>query len=120
MIELSGITKRYGAVTALEDVSLTIHQGEVIAIAGENGSGKSTLMKVLSGVVVPDSGQISIGHDNVVNATYQIASSDDIERDAYIVTEKTPSDGLTHKLTCINYTDKYYQNDTDFKNGLIS
>ena len=66
------------------------------------------------------SGQISIGHDNVVNATYQIASNDDIERDAYIVTEKTPSDGLTNKLTCINYTDKYYQNDTDFKNGLIS
>ena len=66
------------------------------------------------------SGQISIGHDNVVNATYQIASNDDIERDAYIVTEKTPSDGLTNKLTCINYTDKYYQNDTDFINGLIS
>ena len=66
------------------------------------------------------SGQISIGHDNVVNATYQIASNDDIERDAYIVTEKTPSDGLTNKLTCINYTDKYYQNDNDFKNGLIS
>ena len=66
------------------------------------------------------SGQISIGHDNVVNATYQIASNDDIERDAYIVIEKTPSDGLTNKLTCINYTDKYYQNDTDFKNGLIS
>ncbi len=65
MIELSGITKRYGAVTALEDVSLTIHQGEVIAIAGENGSGKSTLMKVLSGVVVPDSGQISIGGETV-------------------------------------------------------
>ena len=56
----------------------------------------------------------------MVNATYQIASNDDIERDAYIVTEKTPSDGLTNKLTCINYTDEYYQNDTDFINGLIS
>ena len=60
MISLSGITKRYGAVTALEDVSLSIRPGEVIALAGENGSGKSTLVKVLSGVVVPDGGRIEI------------------------------------------------------------
>lgn len=65
MIELSGITQRYGAVTALDEVSLTIHKGEVIALAGENGSGKSTLMKVLSGVVVPDSGRILIDGEQV-------------------------------------------------------
>lgn len=65
MIELSGITKRYGAVTALDQVSLTIREGEVIALAGENGSGKSTLMKALSGVVVPDSGHILIDGEQV-------------------------------------------------------
>lgn len=65
MITLSGITKRYGAVTALDEVSLTIRPGEVIALAGENGSGKSTLVKVLSGVVVPDSGRIEIDGEAV-------------------------------------------------------
>lgn len=65
MIALSGITKRYGAVTALDEVSLTIRPGEVIALAGENGSGKSTLVKVLSGVVVPDSGRIEFDGEEV-------------------------------------------------------
>ena len=66
------------------------------------------------------SGQIAIGADNVVNAVYQIVSNADNEKDAYLVTEKSPSDGLTNKLTCINYTDKYYQNDADLSNGKIT
>lgn len=65
MITLSGITKRYGAVTAVNKVSLTIRPGEVIALAGENGSGKSTLVKVLSGVVVPDGGRIEFDGEEV-------------------------------------------------------
>ena len=66
------------------------------------------------------SGQIAIGADNVVNAVYQIVSNADNEKDAYLVTEKSPSEGLTNKLTCINYTDKYYQNDADLSNGKIT
>lgn len=65
MITLSGITKRYGAVVALDNVSLSIRPGEVIALAGENGSGKSTLMKMLSGVVMPDSGHIKIDENEI-------------------------------------------------------
>ena len=58
MLEAKGISKRYGATVALEDVDLSARKGEVHAILGENGSGKSTLMKALAGVVVPDSGTI--------------------------------------------------------------
>lgn len=65
------------------------------------------------------SGVISLGYGNVVTATYQIVKDNDKERDSYLVTEKTPSDGLTNKLTCINYTDKYYQNDSDYRNNQI-
>ncbi|MCB1273996.1 MAG: sugar ABC transporter ATP-binding protein [Leucobacter sp.] len=65
MITLSGITKRYGAVTALDEVSLEVREGEIIALAGENGSGKSTLVKALSGVLMPDSGSISIDGEEV-------------------------------------------------------
>ena len=65
------------------------------------------------------SGEIS-GADNVVQAVYQIVSNDDKDRDAYLVAEKSPSEGMTNKLTCTNYDDRFYQNDTDYKNGLIA
>jgi simple sugar transport system ATP-binding protein len=57
-IELIGITKRYGAVTACADVDLTLHRGRIHGVLGENGAGKSTLMKVLIGLVIPDAGEI--------------------------------------------------------------
>ncbi len=54
------ISKRFSGVVALDSVTLAVRPGEVHCLAGENGSGKSTLIKVISGVVAPDSGQILI------------------------------------------------------------
>ena len=59
-IELRGVTKRYPRVTACDDVNLTVREGEIHAIVGENGAGKSTLMKLLYGLVRPDSGDIQL------------------------------------------------------------
>ena len=56
--ELRGISKRFAATQALDDVSLTLLPGEVHALVGENGAGKSTLVKILAGVHQPDSGTI--------------------------------------------------------------
>ena len=58
LVALDGVTKRYAAITALDDVSLTIRAGEAVCLAGENGSGKSTLIKVLAGVERPTSGRV--------------------------------------------------------------
>jgi simple sugar transport system ATP-binding protein/D-xylose transport system ATP-binding protein len=58
ILELHGITKTFGAVAALTDISLEVHVGEVVAVVGDNGAGKSTLVKVLSGVHSPDAGTI--------------------------------------------------------------
>lgn len=56
-----GLSKAYGAITVLADVEIDIRAGEVHAIIGENGAGKSTLMKLLSGHVVPTTGQLFLG-----------------------------------------------------------
>jgi ribose transport system ATP-binding protein len=58
LLEMRGISKRFPGVVALNDVSLQIGAGEVVAICGENGAGKSTLMKILGGVHQPDAGEI--------------------------------------------------------------
>ncbi|MCB8882557.1 sugar ABC transporter ATP-binding protein [Acidisoma cellulosilytica] len=60
LVELSHVTKRYPGVVALNDVTLTLEAGTITALAGENGAGKSTLIKVLSGAVVPDSGEVTV------------------------------------------------------------
>ena len=60
MLALRGVRKRYGAVTALAGVSLTAHRGEIHALCGENGAGKSTLMKIVSGIVQPDAGELRL------------------------------------------------------------
>jgi rhamnose transport system ATP-binding protein len=59
-MEMRGISKRYGSIQALDDVSLTLLPGEVHALLGENGAGKSTLIKVMTGVVQPDVGEVLI------------------------------------------------------------
>jgi D-xylose transport system ATP-binding protein len=62
IVSLRGISKRFGAVQALSDVSLDVYRGQVLAIVGDNGAGKSTLVKILAGVHPADSGTIT--HDN--------------------------------------------------------
>ncbi|MFG1924695.1 ATP-binding cassette domain-containing protein [Cryptosporangium sp. NPDC048952] len=58
MLSARGVSKRYRAVHALDDVSISLDGGEVVALVGDNGAGKSTLVKVLSGVVLPDDGVV--------------------------------------------------------------
>lgn len=64
-IELKGVTKSFGSVTANDNVNLTLKKGEILSILGENGSGKTTLMNMLSGIYFPDAGQILINGKEV-------------------------------------------------------
>jgi simple sugar transport system ATP-binding protein len=60
VMELRGVSKRYGSVIALRNIDITLREGEVHCLLGDNGAGKSTLIKILSGVVAPTEGQILV------------------------------------------------------------
>jgi Cu-processing system ATP-binding protein len=67
MIIASNLTKRFGKLKALDDVSISCNRGECIALMGPNGSGKTTLIKCILGMVVPDSGFITFNEKNILH-----------------------------------------------------
>lgn len=92
LISMRAITKRFGGVTALDNVDLDAYAGEVLAIVGDNGAGKSTLIKILTGVYQPTSGTIEMdgtslsmnSHSDAIergiDAVYQtLALADDLD-----------------------------------------
>ncbi len=60
---MQGVSKRFGPTVALQDVGIEVASGQVLALVGENGAGKSTLMKVLSGAIKADAGQMWLDGD---------------------------------------------------------
>ena len=58
LLQMTGISKHFGGVTALQEVDFEVYENEIVGLVGDNGAGKSTLVKTLAGVYPPDSGQI--------------------------------------------------------------
>jgi len=67
MLSVRGLSKSFGGVRALADVSLHVDRGEVLGLVGENGAGKSTLIRILSGAHAPDAGTVTIGGEDVAH-----------------------------------------------------
>src|SRR5712691_6592657 len=65
LVQLKHVTKSFGPVQVLKDVSLDMHRGEVLCLAGENGAGKSTLIKILTGAIQRDGGEYLIDGEEV-------------------------------------------------------
>lgn len=77
MIQVSNITKRFGDITAVDNLSFEIKTGEIFGIVGPDGAGKSTLLRMMSGILVPGSGKVEINgvniHDNIYNVKENLA-----------------------------------------------
>lgn len=65
MIELKGVTKRYGAAEAVHDISFTLERGQVVGLLGRNGAGKTTTLNILTGYLAPTAGEVIIGGYNL-------------------------------------------------------
>ena len=65
LLETKGVSKRYGALRALEDVSIAIRPEEVVSVVGPNGAGKTTLVNLLTGLLTPSSGEVLFMGDNI-------------------------------------------------------
>ena len=64
MIDAKGLTKRYGKITAINDVCFSLEKGEILGLLGPNGAGKTTTMRILSGFMPPSSGAATVaGYD---------------------------------------------------------
>ena len=79
LLEVRNLSKNFGPVQALSDLSMMVHAGEVVALAGDNGAGKTTLIKAISGVYQPSSGQILLNDVPVSFASPQEARDNGIE-----------------------------------------
>ncbi|HEY6803006.1 MAG TPA: sugar ABC transporter ATP-binding protein [Pyrinomonadaceae bacterium] len=79
LLELRNVSKRFPGVIALNDVTLTVDTGEIVALIGENGAGKSTLMKILGGAIARDSGAIKINGQDIEIKSPREASALGIE-----------------------------------------
>ena len=71
VLRVSHVSKRYGGLKALDDVSFAVRKGEVHCLAGANGSGKSTIIKIIAGVERQDSGEVTLDGDPIRSGSSQ-------------------------------------------------
>src|ERR1051326_2528525 len=79
ILRLSGLSKHFGGLVAVNNVSLEVYPGEVMCLLGDNGAGKSTLVKIISGVFRPDAGQIYLGDREISFASPMDARAAGVE-----------------------------------------
>lgn len=93
-VDVARISKRFDSVDALRDVSFSLHQGEIVGLVGPNGSGKTTLIRILVGLLAPDSGTVSVCGRSPTTHYADVGTALGVAFD---------SPGLPPTLTCLEY-----------------
>jgi len=88
MLSLNHVTKSYGATRAVDDVSLTIRQGEIVGLIGENGAGKTTLMRIVANEIAPDAGTITAPATGMVHQHFALVSHFTIAENLALVRDR--------------------------------
>ena len=65
VLEASGVTMRFGGLTAVDDVSMKVHEGEIVGLIGPNGAGKTTFFNCLTGMYIPTEGRVTLNGDTL-------------------------------------------------------
>lgn len=74
ILKVEGLTRRFGGLVAVNDMSFTVHAGEIVGLLGPNGSGKTTAINLISGVLRPDAGRVVLGDTDIAGwPTFKIA-----------------------------------------------
>lgn len=98
MIEVQGLTKRYGSQPAVADVTFSVRQGEIVGFLGPNGAGKTTTMRVLTGFLPPSEGTASLaGHDIVSDSRRARAKTGYLPESAALYPEMRVREYLTYR-----------------------
>jgi len=106
-IEITNISKDYGAQKALNEVTLTIEKGQITGLLGPNGAGKSTLMKIITGAILPSSGTA------VVNGVDVIASPLEVQRSLGYLPEHNPQYLELYVREYLEYVAQLYKVDKE-------
>ena len=104
LLEVNGITKRFGGIVAVENVSFKVHEGEVISIIGPNGAGKTTVFNMLTGVYKVDEGTIKFKGEEIQS----INPRDIVKRYFQNIPEHSPFLGYESNRKCTGWCT--YQN----------
>ncbi|MDE5946492.1 MAG: ABC transporter ATP-binding protein [Oscillospiraceae bacterium] len=103
MIELKNVTKKFDDFTALDNVSLTIEKGTAYGLLGSNGAGKSTILRLLSGIYIQDSGEVTIDGQKVYDNT-------DIKKQVFFINDETVQFSSFTLKTLKDYYKNFYPN----------
>ena len=115
MLQVEGVSRKYGKKQVLRDISFTASQGEIIAIAGANGCGKSTLLSILAGTLLPDSGSFTaFGKDLFRNPKERERLIGYVPQENPLIPELTAKDNL--KLW---YADSRYDLSEELAGGVL-